>query len=332
MNGLYGNNNNTGLGANGERELIGLRNLVTKLQLEIAEMRSNPASLSSSSSSSSSPYHHHYVSSSSSVSASSTSALEISTLKRQLNAKSFEVDKFQFFNARLMERCRQLGRDLADVCSQRDAAVVESSISAQRQQQQLQQVQPVQNVTDSASSFPSATSSQSLSPHLPHHHHPIILHHLKIISETRLKLAETEDKLAWYKTVFGKLSNSTSSSASSKKISIPPPPSSSSRHENNTLDYTHIQPFLEHENMNDFEQPQNPRISSLLNIGELDVLHERNFIKVLKHDPELRRALSLLNSKQQSSVAGVVVSDTGSSMNAAALPRFYGLPSQVNKK
>ena len=173
---------------------------------------------------------------------------KLSNLNILVKSRDFEIERLRFFQFRLYQRSNDLSRELSDALIQRDKVLIERVI--------------VHDTVDNESRIiKSAFSNEPVRSKTPDNSNVHVSKYMSAISDLRLKLANANDQLVWYKSVFESLGQSKRNEEDREKF--------------NEIDC-------------DIEKPDDYRISRLVSENQVDsdIRHERRFLSALKNDPE----------------------------------------------
>jgi TolA-binding protein len=214
----------------------------------------------------------------------------IEKMRGELRSRDFEIEKHMFFQSRLYERSRDLNKELTNALVERDRAVVGKfkrvdeggEVDADFESS----AEGTSNVTESRERNLSAVSGgwvpvedeglesvvaiKSVDNQDVKNGNSDIRGYLSAIAQLRFRLADTDDKLRWYKNVFETLGSSRTSAQ--------------------------VAPDL----LNDMitMYPQDKKIKNIVEESavDVDVKHERRLFRALREDPELKTVLVAFNA------------------------------------
>jgi hypothetical protein len=210
---------------------------------------------------------------------------KLEKMKGELKSREFEIEKHMFFQSRLYERSRDLNMELTNALVERDRALVgKFKVNDVKESEDVQSTaEGVENTPDvesrgrnhSAVSMgwtPAEEDGQELSTVAVVNSetkdgNTAIQGYLGAIAQLRFRLADTDDKLRWYKNVFETLGSS--------RISA------------------QVAPDLLNEMITMY--PQDKKIKSVVDESAVDVdtKHERRLFRALREDPELKTVCAL---------------------------------------
>lgn len=248
-----------------EREVLHLRALVSKLTAEIATLRSGKES--SSPPKSDSVWAERQLQQQEAINRDLKT--EIESLQKVVKGKDFEIEKLLFFQSRLYQRSRDLNKELSSVLAQRDSILLKNSTATLVPLEEIEDSEstlipnPANNVASTAAFSNIPFNDLSRESTVEQNRDQVVQGYLNAISQLRFRLADTDDKLRWYKNVFENLGNSKTSGSTCVDL----------LHE---MISTH---------------PENKFVKNLVEENEADVdsKHERRLFRALRQDPELKR-------------------------------------------
>lgn len=113
--------------------------------------------------------------------------MELEKMKKESHQLNFETERLKFANSQLRERVKKMNREMMVACSQRDSLMIAKSPNGEEQEN---------TDNNTTTSVPAANVEA----------HPIVMGYAQTIAKLKLKLADTEDKLAWYNEIMYRVS------------------------------------------------------------------------------------------------------------------------------
>ncbi|KAJ3332257.1 hypothetical protein HDU76_000804 [Blyttiomyces sp. JEL0837] len=218
---------------------------------------------------------------------------KLAAQEQEVRVAKFETDRLAFRCARLAERNRLLNKELMAAVSERDASVIE--LEKLRGRKVILAGSPGEIVSPTISSLP--TSPTSPQPSVPSTSREtslaMVASYNQTITDLRYRLAEANDRLAWYNEVFSELDGKKKETSYLAQVS-------------------NFDPEL--------DVPRNTRLKSLSDgegIGG-EQSHERQLLKALQSDAEVGKVLSSTNDNSQN--------DASEHDDGTGNMRLYGLP------
>jgi hypothetical protein len=197
-------------------------------------------------------------------------------IQGELKSRDFEIEKHKFLQSRLYERSKDLNKELTNALVERDRVLVgkvigdgvdvESSIEGEK-------ALVVGGWTPDTDDDPkdSVVKDGNAS----------IRGYLNAIAQLRFRLADTDDKLRWYKNVFETLGSSRTT--------------------------PQVAPDLLNEMITMYPQDKNVKAVVEDSAVDVDTKHERRLFRALREDPELKTILGSNKNQDSSSISESII-------------------------
>jgi kinesin family protein 4/21/27 len=182
-----------------EREVLHLRELVSKLSAEITDLRSGKEPTSPPKSDS--VWRERQLQQQQAVNQDLN--VEIESLLKLVKSKDFEIEKLLFFQSRLYQRSRDLNKELSSVLAQRDSALLKNSTATLVPIEEIEDSEstlipnPAKNSASTAEFFDIPFNDLSQKQAVAQNKDQVVQGYLNAISQLRFRLADTDDKLRW---------------------------------------------------------------------------------------------------------------------------------------